>query len=259
MNVFETYARYYDLLYRDKDYAEEARYVHQLLQSYAPGCRSLLELGCGTGGHSGFLAEQGYRIYGIDISEKMLKQAVEHISKHFPQFASQVTFQHGDIRNIHLHSQFDAVLSLFHVISYQATNEDLQSVFQTVHKHLTPDGVCIFDFWYGPAVLTDRPVVRVKRLEDEHIHITRIAEPVMSPNENIVEVNYEVLIEDKKTHHIEKFSETHKMRYLFYPELEYMLKHAGLKIVASLKWMEPQAGLGDDTWYGVLIIQKIDG
>lgn len=256
MNVFEKYARYYDLLYRDKDYANEARYIHQLLQRYAPGSQSILELGCGTGAHACFLAERGYRIHGIDASEEMLHHAREHAAQQFPQCASQVIFQQGDIRNIQLDKQFDAILSLFHVISYQTSNEDLRSVFEVVHDHLHPGGVCIFDFWYGPAVLTDRPVVRVKRLEDEHNLVTRIAEPIMYPNENIVEVNYEVLIEDKKTHHLEKISETHKMRYLFYPELEYMLQHTGLKIVASLKWMALQANLGEDIWYGVLITQK---
>ena len=256
MNVFGKYAQYYDLLYRDKNYAEEAQYVHELLQAYAPDSESLLELGCGTGVHACFLAEHGYRIHGIDVSQEMLKQAGEHLSTHFPQFASQITFQHDDIRNVRLQKQFDAAFSLFHVISYQTTHEHLQSVFQTVHDHLAPGGVCIFDFWYGPAVLTDKPVVRVKRLEDEHIHVTRIAEPVMHPVENIVEVNYDVVIEEKQTHHIERIHETHLMRYLFYTELEFMLKQAGLKILDHFKWMTQEQNLGDDTWYSVLIIQK---
>ncbi len=256
MNVFEAYARYYNLLYQEKDYAGEVKYIHQLLQRYAPGCQSLLELGCGTGKHACFLAEQGYRLHGIDVSEKMLQQAVEHISQNFPQLAAQLTFQQGDIRTIHLDRQFDAVLSLFHVISYQTTNEDLQAVFQTVHDHLTPGGVCIFDFWYGPAVLTDRPVGRVKRLEDDHIHVTRLAEPVMHFDKNLVEVKYEVLIENKQTHHLEKVHETHKMRYLFYPELEYMLKQAGLTIIDHLEWMKQKQNLKDRSWYSVIIIRK---
>ncbi|GAK55289.1 methyltransferase type 11 [Candidatus Vecturithrix granuli] len=256
MKVFEKYARYYDLLYQDKDYAKEVGYIHQLLQRYAPGSQSVLELGCGTGVHACFLAELGYRIHGIDASEEMLRQAREHVVQRFPQCASQVTFQQGDIRNIRLGKQFDAILSLFHVISYQTSNEDLRAVFEVIHHHLNPSGVCIFDFWYGPAVLTDRPVVRVKRLENEQNLVTRIAEPVMYLNQNLVEVNYEVLIEDKKTHRLEKLSETHKMRYLFYPELEYMLPYTGLKIAASLKWMDLHANLGEDSWYGVLVVQK---
>ena len=51
----------------------------------------------------------------------------------------------------------------------------------TAAKHLKPNGVFIFDFWYGPGVLTDPPVVRLKRLENEEIEVLRIAEPVMHP------------------------------------------------------------------------------
>jgi hypothetical protein len=36
MSVFAAYSRYYDLLYRDKDYAAEARYVHELVQRHHP-------------------------------------------------------------------------------------------------------------------------------------------------------------------------------------------------------------------------------
>lgn len=256
MNVFEKYARYYDLVYQDKDYANEARYIHQLLQRYASGSQSILELGCGTGVHACFLAEWGYRIHGIDASEEMLRHAIEHVSQKFPQFGSQVTFQQGDIRNIQLNKQFDAILSLFHVISYQTSNEDLQAVFEVVHNHLNPEGVCIFDCWYGPTVLTDRPVVRVKRLEDEHTSVTRIAEPVMHPDKNLVEVKYEILIENMQTHHLEKINEIHMMRYLFYPELAYMLENADLRIIDHLKWMTQEQNLEDDTWYSVFVVQK---
>ena len=32
MSVFSAYAKYYNLLYKDKDYAGEARYIHELIQ-----------------------------------------------------------------------------------------------------------------------------------------------------------------------------------------------------------------------------------
>lgn len=50
--IFNTYAAYYDLLYRDKDYVGEAAYVHDLIQHHAPGAQEVLELGSGTGGHA---------------------------------------------------------------------------------------------------------------------------------------------------------------------------------------------------------------
>jgi ubiquinone/menaquinone biosynthesis C-methylase UbiE len=50
--VFADYAHYYDLLYRDKDYAAEAEYVVGLIRKFHPSARSILELGSGTGIHA---------------------------------------------------------------------------------------------------------------------------------------------------------------------------------------------------------------
>ena len=51
MSVFADYAEYYDLFYRDKDYAGEAAFVRGLVRQRAPKARTLLELGCGTAAH----------------------------------------------------------------------------------------------------------------------------------------------------------------------------------------------------------------
>ena len=51
-SVFSSYARYYDLLYRDKDYAAEAEYVASLIRKFHPAARSIIELGSGTGIHA---------------------------------------------------------------------------------------------------------------------------------------------------------------------------------------------------------------
>lgn len=247
MNVFGKYARYYNLLYRDKDYAKEALFIHKLLQQYAPGKRSILELGCGTGTHAKFLAEKGYHIHGIDMSEEMFQQAEKQRSQYSQDLASRIVFSHGDIRNIRLDRQSDAIISLFHVVSYQTTNEDLQATFTTAKVHLKQGGVFIFDCWYGPAVLSERPTVRIKRLEDEMIQVTRIAEPVMHLNKNVVDVNYHVFIRDKRTNAVEEIRETHKMRYLFAPEIRLFISNLGFKIIDFREWMT-DCTPGCDTW-----------
>lgn len=247
MNVFGNYARYYDLLYRDKDYSGEAQFIHELLKNYAPSTKSVLELGCGTGAHAVLLAKEGYQVHGVDLSAEMLQRAT-YRRCHLPtELASRLEFSQGDIRTIRINQQFDAVISLFHVISYQTTNEDLQAAFATVKAHLKPGGVFIFDCWYGPAVLSDRPGVRVKRLEDEEISVIRIADALMYPNENLVDVNYQVFIKQKNTGIVEELQETHKMRYLFKPEIKLLLVQSGLKYVESREWMTTREP-GFDTW-----------
>lgn len=247
MNVFRNYARYYDLLYRDKDYPGEAKYVDVLIQRYGTEGRSILELGCGTGAHAEFLASIGYQIHGVDMSEDMLTRARTKLSKMPRHLAEKLNFCHGDIRTVQIGKQFDAVISLFHVINYQTTNSDLNSVFVTAKDHLNPGGLFIFDCWYGPAVLTTLPSIRVKRLEDEIISITRIAEPVMHPNENVVDVNYSIFIKDKSNGTMTELSEKHQMRYLFKTEIETLLSQNGFLLVDCKEWMTGNE-VGFDTW-----------
>ena len=64
---------YYDLFYKDKDYAEEARWVHQKLVENNITGKRLLELGCGTGKHAKILSEFGYKILGIEKSISMIE------------------------------------------------------------------------------------------------------------------------------------------------------------------------------------------
>jgi SAM-dependent methyltransferase len=253
MTVFGSYSRYYNLLYRDKDYAGEAEHVHRLIQRNYPGAKTVLDLGCGTGRHDLLLAEKGYEMTGVDMSEEMLAVANSQLSSLNSQ-RSSCNFLQGDIRTVRLDKTFDVVVSLFHVVSYQTTNKDLTDAFATARAHLSPGGVFIFDCWYGPAVLTDRPAVRVKRLEDEQIIVTRIAEPVMHPNENVVDVNYHVFVREKASGEVAELKETHRMRYLFLPEIELLLRETGMSILSASEWMsERQPGF--DTW-GVCFVAK---
>jgi 2-polyprenyl-3-methyl-5-hydroxy-6-metoxy-1,4-benzoquinol methylase len=183
------YSQYYDLLYHDKDYEAEVEYLNNLIKSINPNAKYLLDLGCGTGRHDELFCEKGYIVHGIDMSEDMLKIAEKRrIGKE-----NRLTFSHSRIQELNLEQKFDVIVSLFHVLSYQNSNDDVIKFFEIVKKHLNIGGIFIFDFWYGPAVLTDLPTVRVKRLENESIKVTRIAEPVLHAQSNIVDVNYDII------------------------------------------------------------------
>lgn len=247
MTIFNNYARYYDLLYRDKDYTAEAKFIDRLIQSKAPNTSTILELGCGTGNHALLLATAGYRVHGVDLSTEMLKYAQARCDLVEPELAAKLQFSQGDLRQVRLDIKFDVILSLFHVISYQTTNADLLAALETVKTHLKPGGTFIFDVWYGPAVLSDPPTIRIKRLEDKSIQVTRIAEPIMYPNENLVDVNYQVFIKDKNSGAIDELTETHRMRYLFRTELELLLNRLQMYIIEDGEWLtHHQPGL--NTW-----------
>jgi SAM-dependent methyltransferase len=256
VSVFGAYSRYYNLLYRDKDYAGEVEYVHSLIQRYLPGAVWVLDLGCGTGSHDLLLAAKGYTVTGVDLSEEMLAVAKAQLSSLDRQSPSPV-FTLGNVRTVRLDRTFDVVISLFHVMSYQTTNEDLMAAFASARAHLKVDGIFVFDFWYGPAVLTDRPVVRVKRLEDEEIEVVRIAEPAMHYNENCVDVNYQVLVTEKATCRTQRLYERHRMRYLFMPEVAGMLAANRMASIFAAEWMTGRE-VGKDTW-GVCVVGRANG
>ena len=254
MSVFGHYARYYDLLYRDKDYAGEAKYVADLIRKHHPEARRLLELGCGTGRHAELLARAGYSVCGLDASPAMLAQARKRAAESAAADRAELVFTQGDIRSFDLNQRFDAVAALFHVVSYLTTNEDLLRMLGAVKRHLETGGIFVFDAWYGPAVLTDRPAVRVRRLDDDDVQVTRLAEPVMYPQKNVVDVRYEILIREKATGRQETVRESHRMRYLFRPELELLLTGAGLTLQAAEEWMTGnEPGFG--TW-GVCFVAR---
>lgn len=255
MTVFGSYSRYYELLYRDKDYAGEAAYVASHIKKHLPDAKTILELGCGTGTHAEHLANLGFNVHGIDLSDEMLAYAEARKASLSEAVAASLSFSKGDVRNVRTGKTYDVVVSLFHVMSYQTSNADIENAFITASNHLKRGGLFLFDFWYGPAVLTQKPEVRVKRIQDDKISVTRIAEPEMLVNENLVNVNYTVFIEDKENGKVEKLRETHRMRYLFMHELDLMLHRNGFNVITRRQWMN-DCDLSSTSWNGFVVANK---
>lgn len=244
------YAQYYDLLYKDKDYNAEIEYISQLL-GHDYHSASLLDLGCGTGKHAELLCNKGFNVHGVDKSYEMLKIA----NKRRVGRESSLEFIHSNIQDLNLNKKFDVVTSLFHVMSYQNSAKELDKAFEVVKKHLINGGFFIFDFWYGPAVLTDLPKTRVKHLEDEKLKITRVAEPLLHPRENVVDVSYDIFIQDKHSGVIKNKKELHKMRYFFDTELELICKSFGLTVHKKCEWLSTK--IPDfDSWNVVWLLKN---
>lgn len=247
---FSDYSKYYDLLYRDKNYEEEASYIKSLLVRTGLPISNILEFGCGTGKHGRLLSENGYMVHGIELSEEMLSIARELQTECFNCYQ-------GDIRTINMDRKYDAVVSLFHVMSYQITNSSVQAVFDRARKHLVNKGVFIFDFWYTPAVFSLKPAVRIKRMNDDFIKVTRIAEPTIYPNENRVDVKYTIYIEDAGEENISVLTEEHPMRHFSIPELSLFAQNSGFKLLSAEEFFtgnEP----GENSW-SVCLVFGLEG
>lgn len=253
-DVFDAYSAYYDLLYADKDYAGEATYIDGLIRQHSLDSQKVLELGCGTGAHAEHLAGMGYTVMGIDSSNMMLERALDRKRRLPADISQNLSFSEGDIRSWRSPQTFDVVISLFHVFGYQTSNQDLQSAFDTAAAQLRPGGLLIFDYWYGPAVLSQAPEVRVKRMEDEGFQILRIAEPTVFTTKNLVQVDFSVQIKNKKTTEWHSLKETHNMRYLFCPEI-CSYAEPDFVVLKNLAWMKSIEPTGAD-WAGLCVLKK---
>jgi SAM-dependent methyltransferase len=254
MIPFGAYARYYDLLYHDKNYAAEAEYVARTIRSVVTDARSILELGCGTGRHGQLLANKGFHVHGIERSPEMAalaQSASRGASTAIGSFSCDV----GDARRVRLERTFDAVIALFHVVSYQTTNSDLNATFAVASHHLVSGGVFLFDVWHAPAVLEQPPEQRVKRAVDNDLEIVRTARPHLDARHNIVEVIYDVECRNRHSGERLRFAEDHRVRYLFPEEIEGIAAENGLEVVKSEEFVTGKAP-SSTTWGVAYLLRK---
>lgn len=245
--IFEKYSEYYDLLYKDKDYNAEAKYLHSLINRYGQNFKDILEFGSGTGKHARILSELGYKIHGIELSANMVSRA---------EIASGFTCQQGDIAHTKTGKTYDVVLSLFHVMSYQITNKQLKNVFTNAASHLNKNGLFIFDFWYSPAVYANKPLVRVKRVSNEKIEITRIAEPINIANENRVDINYSIYVKNLLNEKIDVIKETHSVRHFSLLEIDIMCEICGFERIETEEFKTGKE-VNENTWGPCVLLKKI--
>jgi SAM-dependent methyltransferase len=249
MGNFEQYGKYYDLLYKDKNYKEESDYVIKKIKKWTPNATRILELGSGSGSHARYFCEAGFEVTGIERSLEMVDLAK---AKNIVGFNPMS----GDISSFELSQQFDVALSLFHVVSYLTENNSLIDCFRRVHQHLKPEGVFMFDIWYSPAVYHQKPETRIKRLEDDAIEIVRLAESKIESDKNVVAVNFEVIIKDKATQTSETITEEHLMRHFSIPEIKMLTGFTGFEVVLAEEFLTGNSP-SEDTWGVYFILKKI--
>ncbi len=245
-SVFRGYARFYDSLYSDKDYAAECGFLERLFVANGVGTGgSVLDLGCGTGGHLIPLVQAGYLVTGVDLSPEMVGIAVQKAAA----VGIEPTLVVGDVREIDLGRTFDAVISMFAVVGYQLSNSDLAAMFAVARRHLDVGGVFVFDAWFGPAVLTARPGEKRKAvLLEDGSKLVRVAKPKLDVVAQTVRVDYELVRDDSSSEAAGEVSESHTMRFLFAQEIAYFLEVAGFGAVALMPFMREHDVPTEEDW-----------
>lgn len=252
--AFQEYAQYYDLLYQDKDYKTEANYVVSLIKKFHPETLKILEFGSGTGVHGRIFSDLGFTVCGIEKSHEMIKFGNQNAGSSNKN--GQFTCVAGDCTVTFINYDFDTVVSLFHVLNYQITDQKIGAMFRNAHRQISQGGIFIFDYWFAPAVWHQGPKLRIKKIDNEKFKITRIAEPVCYEDANIVDVNYLTYIENLADNSIKKIEESHKLRAFGLDEIHEFSRSAGFEILTSEEWIT-KATPSRETWGVCTVLRKI--
>ena len=140
MQNFEKYAKFYDLIYREKNYKEEAEMVYE----WADKPTVIVDLGCGTGRHHKYWH---CFVIGIDRSRKMLLRTTAA-----PKRCYIVSNMETDIA-LHYAPCYTA---LFNVMGYCNLEHVISQMKQST------GGIFILDVWDKDKVRKDGFIITIK-------------------------------------------------------------------------------------------------
>ena len=252
MKEYTGFAAVYDMFMDNVPYDKWAKYLQKLLKENGVKDGIVCELGCGTGKMTRRLRDMGYDMIGVDISQDMLRIAMEQEAA---LKKSDILYLNQDMRAFELYGTVAAVVSVCDSMNYITEKEDLLTTFKLVKNYLDPGGVFIFDM--------NTPYYYKKKLGEQTICENRdegsfIWENYYDPDTKINEFDITIYIRRdnnevsaKKTKKAveqepmndiySRFEETHFQRAYSITEVKKLLKIAGLKDIKVYKAFTKEA------------------
>jgi SAM-dependent methyltransferase len=236
------HARYYDLVYQDKPYADEAAFVGEVLRGEGVAGGRLLDVACGTGRHAAEFVRLGFDVTGVDYNEELIAIAREQVP--------DAAFLVQDMCDLRLDEEFDAVTSLFDSIGYPLTDEKILVALESMRGQLRRGGLLVIEFLHAPAFVAGSSPVRVRRWrphDDETL--LRISETAVDACTNVFEVSYELLLLDERANRYERWQETQRNRAFELDEMRGLLDRAGLDALRFLPAYQRGSQVDETTWH----------
>lgn len=131
---------FYHKLYFERDENEAQKFILRLLNHLKPSAGSrVLDVACGRGRHSKFMAAQEFDVTGIDLSFDSIEYAkqFEKENLHF--------YQH-DMRLPMWANYFDYAFNFFTSFGYFATHREHDDAVCTIARSLKRGGIALFDY-----------------------------------------------------------------------------------------------------------------
>jgi SAM-dependent methyltransferase len=253
--IFSDYALIYDILYHDKNYKKESRFVSELIKQFSsksPYELKIIDLACGTGQHIIELSKLGYNIDGSDPSEEMIKIAKQ---KNKENNLDIEYFNESFQTSEKIKKKYDVILSLFSSINYLTEYEDISKSLKNFKALLNEGGIFIFDFWNGNAVIRDFSPLKIKRVSKGKKEIIRISETTLDLISQVSKVKFHFIkIDDGII--VNEFDEEYKVRYFFLQEMQDLLQSHGFRVVGSCPFLENSKPVSAYDWNVTFIAKK---
>ena len=141
MNAYKALAASYDSLTLDVDYDGVVEFYEVLLQREGLSPRSVVDLACGTGSLTVRLAQKGYKVMGVDLSEDMLTVA----SQKAWDLGLQIPFVRQPLEKLYLHRGVDLAVCGLDSLDYVTDPACCKRAIERIYKALNPGGCFIFD------------------------------------------------------------------------------------------------------------------
>lgn len=135
---YETFAFIYDEIMDDSLYQEWLAFTQRHLPKQA---KNILELACGTGILALGLAQAGYQVTALDLSEEMLMVA----SQRAFDAEAVIQFVEGDMLDLSDIDHYEAITCYSDSLCYMRNQQEVQQVFDGVYQALEEQGTFIFD------------------------------------------------------------------------------------------------------------------
>jgi SAM-dependent methyltransferase len=247
-DVFDEYAKYYDVYYADKNYDRECDFIEAAFVRFGQQPKTLLDLACGTGNHGLRLIERGYHVTGVDMSDAMLSQYRTKADAR----GMRVELHQQDLRSLNLDRQFDAAVCMFDAIDYLPENADLAAALRRIAAHVRPGGLFVFDFWHAVPILRGHDPVRVREFLLDDGRLLRISKTTLDIARQVAKVEFRVFVFEGDRL-LTEFSETHTMRYFLSQEMRFMLEATGWKVHHLCPAFDLDGIVDADAWHLVAI------
>ena len=131
---------YYHQLYFNRDEKEAAAFINKLIEHLKPAAgNTMLDVACGKGRHSVQLANAGFNVTGIDLSEESILEALKSESEN-------LHFYMHDMRLPFWINYFDYAFNFFTSFGYFKTFREHDNSIRTIAQSIKPNGIFVMDY-----------------------------------------------------------------------------------------------------------------